>query len=80
MFVAKVHMVFLLRQLVYFAEFIHIELAHEGREVPVPEKVRQNLFFKFFAVFYQNFVVSVPAQVIMIVADLNAKCLTSRMW
>lgn len=38
-FISKVHIVFLLGELIHFSEFIHIELSYEGGEVFMAEIV-----------------------------------------
>jgi hypothetical protein len=38
--VAKVHVIFLLGQLIHLAELIHVQLTNEGRKVFVPEVMR----------------------------------------
>lgn len=61
----EVHMVFLLGEFVYLPEFVHIQLPHERRQVPMPEEVRQHLLFKFFPTFNENLVVAIPTEIII---------------
>ena len=45
MLVFEIHLIFFLSEFVNLAEFVHVELPDKGRQVPVPEKLRQYFFF-----------------------------------
>ena len=50
----------------HFAETVHIELAHKGRKAFVPEEVRQHLLLHFSHTLDGYFIVSVPAEILLI--------------
>jgi hypothetical protein len=52
--ITKIHVVFLFGQLVDLAKLVHVELPDEGREVFVPEEVRQDLVFKLLPALDEN--------------------------
>jgi hypothetical protein len=77
--VFEVHIVLLLDHLDHLIELVHVELADEGGEVPVPEEVRQHLVLQLLGVLYQDLVLSVPRQVLAVLSLLSQVPPTSRM-
>lgn len=60
MFVFEVHVVLLLGEFVHLVELVHVELPHEGRQVAVPEEVRQHLLLQLLPALYQDLPISMP--------------------
>jgi hypothetical protein len=80
MVIAKIHEMFLLRQFVHLAEFVHVQLPDEGRQVLVPEEVGQHLVFQFLAAFDENLAVPMPAYELIELLGLYKDGVTSRIW
>lgn len=78
--VAEIHIVFLFGHLVALAELVHVQLPDEGGEVAVAEEVGQDLLLHLLPALYQDFVVAVPAQEVVVLLLLNGGGRTSRMW
>jgi hypothetical protein len=68
--VFEVHIVLLFKHFDDFIEFIHVELADEGRQVAVPKEMGQNFILQFFRVFDENLIISVPTEVVAVLSLL----------
>lgn len=80
MVIFEVHVVLLLHHLDHLIELVHVQLPDEGRQMTVPEEVRQHLVFQLLRVLDQDLTVAVPAEVLTVLSLLNWEGGTSRMW
>ena len=78
--VLEVHEVAFFDEFDHFVEFVHIQLPDERRQVSVPEEIGQDLVLEFFRLFYENFGVAVPREIVAVIFMLGRVKGTSRMW
>lgn len=78
--VLEVHVVTFFDKFDHFVKFVHIQLPDERRQVSVPEKKGQDLVLELFRLFYENFGVAVPSEIVAEIFMLGRAKGTSRMW
>jgi hypothetical protein len=77
--VSEIHIVFLFGHLIALAELVHVQLADEGGEVAMAEEVGENLLLHLLPALYQDFIVAMPAEEVIVLLLLNRGRHTSRM-
>ena len=63
-FILEVHIILFLDQFDHLIELVHVQLPDERGEVSMPEEMRQDLIFKLLGMFYEDFCVAVPREIL----------------